>query len=97
MFRSLFFINILQWKEWGPFEETAKSTSESGEKQDKPEVSCIGRTEGISHEKNGWSMSKTWGSQCENLLVVKIEIIWETEQIIIILSYTGNKELVALL
>lgn len=41
-------------------------------------------------------MSKRWGSQCENL-VVKIEIIWETEQRIIILSYTENKELVALL
>lgn len=51
MFRSLFFINILQWKEWGPLEETAKSTSESGEKQDKPEASCIGWTEGISHER----------------------------------------------
>ena len=51
MFRSLFFINILQWKEWGPLEKTAKSTSESGEKQDKPEACCIGRTEGISHER----------------------------------------------
>lgn len=42
-------------------------------------------------------MSKRQGSQCENLLVVKVEIIWETEQRIIILSYTGKKELVALL
>ena len=33
----------------------------------------------------------------KNLLVVKVEIIWETEQRIIILSDTGKKELVALL
>ena len=34
-----------------PLEEIAKSTTETGEKQDKPEASCIGRTEGISHER----------------------------------------------
>lgn len=44
MLRPLVLINILQWKESGLFEEIANARAGTGDIQDKPGASCIGKT-----------------------------------------------------